>query len=126
MSKKSLRTVNGFYVRALAAGSGILDAGASVPHSWEEFVVEDLGNHYLALKAVNGKYVRAVEGGELRPDRDVCGLHERFLCVKLPDNQIAIQCFNGKYWSAIDGGGAALLAIADVVDAWEAFTIVTP
>ena len=81
----------------------------------------------IALKAANGKFVTAENGGDadgiLRANRDwpepyaweIFGVHF------LAGGMIALQSSGGKFWCAEQGGGGILVCNRDRQDIWEMF-----
>jgi hypothetical protein len=61
------------------------------------FELIELGNSQIALRANNGKYVRAVDGGELRADTRWIKEHETFKAIAIEGRVFALQAHNGDY-----------------------------
>ena len=127
----SFRSSEGFYVCAEEEGHKPLNCTRkfedNIPQSWETFELVKLGGNKVALKAVNGKYVRANEGGNsfLIADRDEANAHEQF---DLEDHggRYALRTSDGYYWCAEGGGGGELhTKRTEVGGAWETFTLVS-
>ena len=90
----------------------------------------------IALKANNGKYVCAEQGGGLSYDdfisrksvaplyanRDEIGPWETFIMEPTGTGYYSIQCANGMYWSAENDGGQGISTNRTEVNAWEMFT----
>jgi len=78
---------------------------------------------YVALQAVNGKYVCAEKSGDLPliANSDTIGAWERFKLIDLRNGKIALQAVNGKYVCAEKSGDLPLIANRDAIGAWETF-----
>ncbi len=79
----------------------------------------------IALRASNGQYVCAEDGGgrELVANRNAIGDWEKFSLIKIDGARIALQTCNGKYLCAEGGGGREVLANRNVPAEWETFTV---
>ena len=86
----------------------------------------------IALKAVNGQYVCAQNGGgqELIANRNVVDAWEQFDVTMhytqpplVSGNQISLKANNGQYVCALGGGGDLLQANRPWSSTWENFTI---
>lgn len=84
------------------------------------------GCFMIYLRAHNGQYVCAEEGGkkELMADRNLAREWETFEIVKLEGNQVALKACNGKFVRAIGGGGGKLKADRNWIKSHETFTLV--
>lgn len=89
----------------------------------------------MNIKAANGCYVTAENGGgidprinpnlvALRANRTVAGPWETFNIINLPNGQIAIQTNNGNYITAELSGGTFLRTDATTIGPWETFTLI--
>ena len=78
----------------------------------------------IALKAANGQYVCAEDGGgrNLVANRAKVGLWEAFIVTEV-HGQLAMRAINGRYVSAEGGGGRELIANRDEIGPWEVFTL---
>jgi len=84
------------------------------------FEVEPLGESRVALKAANGKYVRAEGGGgrELVANRDLVEAWETFTITR-HGASVALQAANGLFVSPQQGGGGPVLADGPAFGPWE-------
>ncbi len=85
----NIRTSNGMYWVAEQGGDGRVNANRTVPGGWEQFTIEKAGGSsgdviqngdYIALRAMNGRYVTAENGGggEVNANRQSRGGWETF------------------------------------------------
>jgi len=86
---------------------------------------EPINANKIALKANNGQYVCAENGGgsNLVANRDWILAWETFRRIDLGNNEVALQAANGQYVCAENGGGSNLVANRDWILAWETFGI---
>jgi hypothetical protein len=87
------------------------------------FELIQLGDDKIALRAHNGKYIRAKDGGggKLAADRDHIRSHETFRMVHRSGNLVAFQAKNGRYLRATRDGKA--LADSQRIDSWAEFRL---
>jgi len=117
----SFRTVNGHFL--CVGGDGRLAADCRTGDGAALFEFELIGSSQIVLKAANGKYVSAVDGGgrELVANRDKVTPSETFTVVRR-GGTVALQAANGLFVSPQQGGGGAVLANGPAFDSWEALT----
>jgi hypothetical protein len=88
--------------------------------------------HGLSLRAANGKFVAAENGGgsTLAANRRSAGTWETFDLLDLntgtlrDGDRVALQAADGLYVQADQGGGGALIAAGLAPGPWETFTVV--
>lgn len=80
----------------------------------------------VALKASNGKYVCAGDGGNssLIANKDVVGASETFEMINEGEKNIALKAVNGRYVCNEQNGAQPLIANRDAVGPWETFEVV--
>lgn len=80
----------------------------------------------IALRAENGMYVSALNGGGqyLIANRQSVDALETFQLVDCGNGQVALQTSNGMYVCAEDGGGQPLMANSNTIGAGETFTLI--
>jgi len=93
--------------------------------TWETFEEIDLGGGKIALKAANGKYVCAENGGDSTVVADSTSVRtwETFTKAAVAGGFYSLQAFDGHYVSFAYGTGERIVATADVVSDWEKFVI---
>lgn len=127
-SSVCLRSYSGQYVQVDSVDNQTLAARRTAVGGWETFELHELGGGYVALRASNGRYVSALNGGDGRlcANRALgIGPFERFLLTDLGSGTIALQASNGKYVSSDqNAGGVALLANRAQRGTLETFGIV--
>ena len=81
---------------------------------------------YVALRANNGQYVSAENGGgdKVMANRDQRLGWETFKLINLGNNYVALQAFNGQYLCAEGGGGKEIKANRIWINDWEKFVLV--
>ena len=124
--KVSLQVKKGQYVSVDPATSELV-AKSTFATDEEIFELVYLSNNKVALKAPNGKYVYAAQGGgeELIANSNEIGEWEIFDLLDLENDRIALKASNSQYVSAEDGGGGVILANKDERNEWESFTLLT-
>ncbi|WP_406669893.1 RICIN domain-containing protein [Methanolobus sp. ZRKC4] len=126
--KMSLQAYKGQYVSVDNATSKLVARSTAVT-SDEMFEIVYLTNTKVALKAPNGKYVYAAEGGGkgLIADSTEIGEWEIFNLLDLENenSMIALKANNDQYVSSEGGGGAELVSNRDERKEWESFTLIT-
>ncbi|WP_319507308.1 RICIN domain-containing protein [uncultured Methanolobus sp.] len=124
----SLQVDKGQYVSEDGTTSKLVARNRSVTNN-EMFEIVYLTNTKVALKAPNGKYIYAAEGGgkELIANSTDIGEWEIFELFDLENENgmIALKANNGQYVSAEGGGGTELVANKDERKEWEAFILLT-
>jgi hypothetical protein len=82
--------------------------------SWETFELMPGGTGRVRLRAANGKFVAAEDGGgrELVANRTAPGPWEEFQIALIGDDSVAIKTSNGRYVSADSGGPGVVRAAA--------------
>ncbi len=80
----------------------------------------------IALRAHNGQFVHALNGGGSSVDANRSWIleHEIFEVDYLRDNRIALRTHNGYYLCAENGGGRELVANRTWIGDWEVFQII--
>ena len=85
------------------------------------------GEHYVALKGFNGKWVAADDGGGKRlvADRPHVSSHETFriLCHAEDCSEVSLQVFKGQWVAAEQGGNSQVIANRLKIGAWERFKL---
>ncbi|MDW7732895.1 MAG: RICIN domain-containing protein [Methanolobus sp.] len=124
--KVSFTTNKGQYISVDSVTSNLI-AGSSPITSDQMFEIVYITNNRVALKAPNGRYVYAANGGgqELIAGSTEIGQWEIFELLGLENNKISLKASNGQYVSTEGGGGAGILANRDQKGDWESFTLVT-
>lgn len=130
------RASNGQFVSAEWGGERELRANRNTRGNWERFVLIDLtGGELLAgdavqLRAQNGKYVSADNGGMIA-NRSTPGPWETFIVLRAtaPGGEVAstdliqLVAWDGRWVSAFGGGGAEVLSAGILGGEWETFTM---
>jgi hypothetical protein len=119
----TLRTRSDRYLCAeLGTPEGRLVADRLQAGAWETFELERMANERVRLRAANGKYVCAEDGGgrELVANRAKAGAWEEFTVVSLDNDRVALKTSSGKLVSVDDQG--VVLANATTVGPSETFT----
>lgn len=107
-------------------GSGRLVASAT---SAQPFMFTALAGERLALRAFNGQFVQAVQGGgyDVKAVGSAAGEWETFFLVRLGGGKVALRNAQGMYVTAEPSGTASsnglLYSRADWIDTWERFTL---
>jgi hypothetical protein len=102
---------------------------ASLEMRWLEDIVQSSGFNpgcqKIALRAHNGQYVCAEDGGNqnLVANRDLHREWEAFEIVELENNHVALKACNGKFVRAKGGGGGALIADRYWIRSHETFLL---
>ncbi|OQY36276.1 MAG: hypothetical protein B6I38_00010 [Anaerolineaceae bacterium 4572_5.1] len=100
---------------------------------WSE--LGDQATPYIYLRASNGDYVVAEEGGQIEANvnRTIRGPWETFTLINLPKNvnnelhhgdNIHLQTVNGSFLQAVNGGGGAVKATQTPAGEWETLEII--
>jgi len=93
----------------------------------ETFLLIDLGNNKVGLKAYNGMYVCADKDNpvtlSLVANRQHIGAWETFEIIKLGGNQVALKAWNGQYVCADRNIGGSCIANRAHIGPWETLTI---
>lgn len=122
----TFRSSGGFFLCAEAEGRNELNATRTVGDAWEKFgVVMVEEPNKIALRAVNGRYVRAVGGGggALIADRDEIKGHETYTLVTADGGGYGLRTYNDLYICAELGGGGIVVANRPVLAAWETWHV---
>lgn len=122
----SLRVYSGQYVH-LDSDEKTLVAKRTGAGGWESFSQIDLGQNRIALRAKNGKYVSAENGGggKLFATSTPIGRNETFLLSDLGSGSVALAASNGQYVSSdVNAGGVPLVANRGVRIGLETFGLV--
>ncbi len=114
------------YYLGLESGGSRLGARAVAPGPGETFELIPLGEDRYALKAPNGRYLRAEGGGGagLIADRTEVGEHETFRLVRSNEGRQALLTARSRFVSADQGGGSSVSATSYEARSWEHFRIV--
>ncbi|MHC4444051.1 MAG: DUF5010 domain-containing protein [Planctomycetota bacterium] len=87
----------------------------------------------INLKAINGPYVTARNGGagNVRADSSTAGAYESFTLIDhnggllMSGDTVSLMTWNGhNYLMAVNGGGGLVTATATAIGNWERFTII--
>lgn len=80
----------------------------------------------IALKASNGQYVCAENGGgrEVVANRGAIGPWEMFTVTDRGNGTVSLQAVNGQYLCAENGGGTSLVANRGAFGPWETFRLI--
>jgi hypothetical protein len=94
-SKVVLRTIWNTYIYAKNAGGSNLEARGGWIGGWEIFRLEKAGTDIYALRAPNGKYVKAVwgGGGDVRVDGDKIEAYTKFRRQARPNGAVELLTF---------------------------------
>lgn len=123
----TLRTRNGhFLCSELSTPDCRLVADRLQVGGWETFELERLSGERVRLRAANGKYVCAEDGGgrELVANRSHAGEWEEFCVVSLDNDLVALKTSRGKFVT-VDAAGS-VLANGSSVDEAEKFSASIP
>jgi hypothetical protein len=121
----ALRAYNGQFLNVGIDGKTIT-ADRDAVGGWETFERIPLGQGLIALRAANGLYVCAENGGggPVVANRVAIGEWETFREQDLGTGGIALQAHNGKWVCAENAGGQPLVANRDQALGWETFAMV--
>jgi hypothetical protein len=94
---------------------------------WEEFILVELGDEKVNIKAYNGKFVCADQtyNNILIANRDNAGDWETFTMEKQKDDKVSFKASNNKYVCCDLELNGLLIANRDTIGDWELFTIIS-
>ncbi len=108
---------------------------ANLLQSWEaqnEHINEYMNDpnkylpNYVALQAVNGQYVCAINGGgtDVRANLNSIGNWAIFGLINQGNGNVALQADNGYFLCAEGSGGGEITANRNAIGAWETFKLI--
>jgi peptidoglycan/xylan/chitin deacetylase (PgdA/CDA1 family) len=100
-----------------------MQAGAEKNDALSAFSMEKLGHGKVALKAANGKYLRASSSG-IEASRTEVGLEESFDLVLMRDNEIVFRVYNGNFMHIDKNNGNKLMCSVEFMRQAEIFSFV--
>ena len=108
---------------AVGGGGGAVRADSSAVGPDESFDLVPVAGG-VALRAANGQFVSAENGGggALDANRDVARAWETFTLETLADGRVHLRTSGGYYVTAENGGGGLVHADRATARAWETFT----
>ena len=121
------KTHDGDFMRAMSGGNSFISAGSSQIGTWESFVLEQLDNGKVSIKARDGHYVGldSYLVGTLKANHDSVGAAAQFELVALGNNKLALRADNGKFLRADFGGGAGLSAASGSIGNNQTFELIS-
>jgi hypothetical protein len=125
----SFKTAAGRFLCAdLSTADARLVADRPQAGPWETFSVESAGGDRIHLRAANGKYVAAEDGGgrELVANRPSAGPWETFTIVEGEGAAVMLKTDNGRFVRVQPGDAGIVTADADSPAAAAAFTPSAP
>ena len=121
------KTHDGNYMRAMSGGNSFISAGSDQIGTWESFVMQQLDNGKVTIKARDGHLVGLDSYllGTLKASRhDANDGAQQFELVSLGNGKIALKADNGKYLRADFGGGAGLSAGSSSIGNNQTFELI--
>lgn len=120
------KTHDGDFMRAMSGGNSFISAGSSQIGTWESFVLEQLDNGKVSIKARDGHYVGldSYLVGTLKANHDSVGAASQFELVALDNNKLALRADNGRFLRADFGGGAGLSAASGSIGNNQTFELI--
>ncbi len=117
----ALRTDDGSLLSAGEYGDQLRADQRQIGDS-EVFLLKELGQGRIALRAWNGRYISA-DDGRLELGGRRINTREVFDLVPQQGDQLALRAYNGRYLTAEDGGGREVTINRSTVRAWEIFRL---
>ena len=126
LTSDALKNKNPQYRKIVVRGQSLADLEMKKIKKIEKTANFTPGCRIVALRAHNGQYVCAENGGksDLVVNRARAGAWETFELVNMEDNHIALKACNGKFVRAKGGGGGKLKADRLWIKSHETFLLV--
>lgn len=124
---------NGRYISAGndSRTGAVFAAMASGIGETEVFDIAFVGEHRVALRTLNGRYLglqssAGSNNARLAPVNDIIGQNEIFDVVSAGQDRVAFRATNGQYLSVEEFGSYRLFAKDGFVGQWESFGVALP